>query len=211
MQVDDIIARAAVTLQDPGYDRWSQEELLAYINDAQRTLALARPDEFAKVRVHQVTRTHQQALPPQAYALIDVPRNAHSRQAITQVDAKLLDVAARAWEQAPAGTGAAVYHHYTHDLRNPRVFQLYPAPAVFAQPGAVEVVVAEYPGDCALGGPLRVHAQWAVPVYHYVLFRAFSKDAEVAANGELAAHHHGLFQAAVGQQLQSKAAVAPAA
>ena len=62
-----------------------------------------------------------------------------------------------------------------------------------------------------VAGNIDIPDEWATALRYYVLFRAWSKDAEYGGNPQLAATNYGLFKAELGEQLESAATVAPAA
>jgi hypothetical protein len=103
-----------------------------------------------------------------------------------------------------------------HDLREPRVFQVYPPAATGA---SVDMTYALYPTDVpvpvdgwpasTVTGDIDLSDTWADALLNFVLFKAYSKDAEFGGNSQLASGYLALFNAAVGSQLQSTATVAP--
>lgn len=208
-----IILRAQVALQDTEGVRWGAPELVNYLNDGQREIVRLRPDQKAGTVTLALAAGYKQALGAAHMALIDIPSNATGKhKRITKVDLVQLDAIDPVWRsKAPASEVA----HFCHDLRDPRTFYVYPP----AQSGlAVEAVVSVYPTDVAapngatfasVSGDIDLPDQWADALLNYVLFRAYSKDAEFGGNAQLAASYLGLFNAAIGSQLQSTATVAP--
>ena len=209
-----IILDVQIALLDVSGTRWPATELVKYLHDGQRAIAQMRPDTTATV----VTFTPAAAgarhtLPAAAASLIDIPRNAGVRKrAITKVDQVLLDATVRDWQgMAPA----ADIQHFMHDLREPRAFLTYPPAATTA---ALELVYSAYPAATAtasgpaaatVSGNIDLPDEWANPLLNYVLYRAYSKDAEVAGNAQLAASHLALFNNAAGIQLEASSTVAP--
>lgn len=201
-----IIQDAQTDLQDPEGTRWPVADLAGYLNDGQRELVVARPDETTRTFEATLVQGAEQQLPAAAMLLVDVPRNAAGRRtAIEKTDRRLLEAVQRDWQSM---AGATEFVHFMHDMREPRLFLMYPP----AKAGAKVVLTCsmfpqDVPADGA--GPIGVADQWANALRHYVVFRAFSKDAEYAANATLAASHLALFNSATGAQLQAAAAVAP--
>ena len=60
-----------------------------------------------------------------------------------------------------------------------------------------------------MSGNIDLPDEWANPLLNYVLYRAYSKDAEFAGNAQLAASHLALFNNAAGIQLEASSTVAP--
>jgi len=207
-----IISRAHTTLQDPDGVRWSAVELVDHLNVGQREIVRLRPDQKATTTAVTLTSGFRHTLPDGASTLIDIPNNRTGRfRRITKVDMVQLDAVMPDWRSRAA---AAEIIHFMHDLREPRVFYTYP-PAANA---LVDMVHSVLPTDVPTPtGPMASHvsgmidlsAQWADALLNFVLFKAHSKDAEFGGNSQMAASYLGLFNAAVGSQLQSTATVAP--
>lgn len=210
-----IILDAQLELQDPAGIRWPATELVKHLHDGQRAIAQKRPDTTATVVTFMPTAAGaRHTLPATAASLIDIPRNAAGRKrAITKVDQVLLDATVRDWQgMAPA----AEVLHFMHDLREPRVFLTYP-PASTAV--ALQLVYSAYPAATAtaggaaastVSGNIDLPDEWANALRYYVLYRAWSKDAEYGGNPQLAAANLQLFRGELGEQLESAATVAPA-
>lgn len=208
-----IIFRAQTALQDVSGVRWPADELVRYLNDGQREIVRLRPDQKAASVTMSLVEGYRQTISPDHAALVDVSANASGkRKRITKVDLALLDSVEPAWRSKPA---ASEIVHFCHDLREPRVFYVYPP----AKAGStVEVVVSLYPADVpvpsgasygAVTGNIDLTDQWADALLNFILFKAYSKDAEFGGNAQMAASYLGLFNAAIGSQLQSTATVAP--
>ena len=211
-----IILAAQDELQDPAGIRWPATELVKHLHDGQRAIAQKRPDTTATVVTFTPTAAGtRHTLPAAAASLIDIPRNAVGRKrAITKVDQVLLDATVRDWQgMAPA----AEVLHFMHDLREPRVFLTFPPASATA---SLELVYSAYPAATATAGGAAASTvtgnidlpdEWANALRYYVLYRAWSKDAEYGGNPQLAAANLQLFRGELGEQLESAATVAPAA
>ena len=211
-----IILAAQDELQDPAGVRWPATELVQHLHEGQRAIAQKRPDTTATVVTFAPAAPGaRHTLPAAAASLIDIPRNAAGRKrAITKVDQVLLDATVRDWQGM---TPSAEVLHFMHDLREPRVFLTYPPAAATT---SLELVYSAYPASTptasgatasTVTGNIGLPDEWATALRYYVLFRAWSKDAEYGGNPQLAATNYGLFKAELGEQLESAATVAPAA
>lgn len=58
-------------------------------------------------------------------------------------------------------------------------------------------------------GNINLPDEWANALRYYVLYRAWSKDAEYGGNPQLAAANLQLFRGELGEQLESAATVSP--
>ena len=211
-----IILDAQLELQDLTGIRWPATELVQHLHEGQRAIAQKRPDTTATVVTFSPAAPGaRHTLPAAAASLIDIPRNAAGRKrAITKVDQVLLDATVRDWQGM---TPSAEVQHFMHDLREPRVFLTYPPAAATT---SLELVYSAYPASTpaasgaaasTVSGNIDLPDEWATALRYYVLFRAWSKDAEYGGNPQLAATNYGLFKAELGEQLESAATVAPAA
>jgi hypothetical protein len=210
-----IVLRAQVVLQDETGTRWSANELVRHLNDGQREIARLRPDSTATTLTHTLTTGFKQDLPSTSQALIDIHSNVSgTKRRITKVDMVQLDAVSPDWRNQAGGTEI---RHFMHDLREPRVFYVYPPVSSGVQ---VEMAVSAYPTDVGtptapgllattVTGNISVQDHWAETLLNFVLFKAYSKDAEYGGNANLAAGYLSLFNTAMGTQLQSTSTVAP--
>lgn len=195
MQAIKIITDAAQELQDPEHVRWPVKELAGYVTDGQVFILTKVPDATAVERVLTLAAGSRQQIPDDANALLQVLRNMDGRQrAIRQIARDLLDASAPNWA---SGSQRATVIHFIADPRTPRLFDVYP-PAV--EGVKVLALLALEPVPIADDGQtdLSVEPELAEALFHYVMFRAYSKDAEHAAILPLATAHQQLFTDALG-------------
>lgn len=208
-----IIARAAELLNDLEGVRWPATDLVAHLNDGQRALVAVRPDATASPLDLVLVAGPRQTLPDAVNQLMNIHRNTTGKQRVVrQTTRDVLDAVAPNWT---AGQPRAEIIHFMYDPRIPRVFDVYPP----AMPGVqVDATVSLLPVDIpAPAGPLAANVTGTIAVneihanalLHFVLFRAFAKDAESGGNADLSAAHYSAFTAAIGGQLQASAMVAP--
>lgn len=176
----DLINRVAVTLQDPTFVRWTQQELLNYLNDAQRQVVLFRPDAYAVNYTHTCTASAKQTLPSSALRLVNVVRNKDGR-AITKVDRAILDVQLPTWFET--AVGADGIKHYVYDAADPKTFYVYPKPTTSNQ---IEVVHSASPADLTIANfttdvqTITLDDIYANAIMDYMMYRAYQKDSEFA-------------------------------
>ena len=208
-----VIQRVVVTLQDPNAVRWSTAELVRYLNDGQRDIALIRPDATATQATMALAAGARQTLDSTGAKLLDVIRNTTGAQrAIRLTDRAVLDAHNPDWYSK---TGATEIRHYTFDSREPRVFYVYPPAALGA---SVEMVYSAYPANItepsagalytAVTGNISVQDIFANALTNYILYRAFSKDAETV-NAAAAQAYYQLYQSMLGTELSGTTGVAP--
>lgn len=148
----DIVAEARVNLGDQDEVRWSQSDLLGYLNDAQREIAILRPDASVSVTALQLTaNASRHALPATATRLIKITRNMGADgttpgRAITLAQNDEVDRVDPNWHTA---TAAAAIEHFVYDGKSPKVFYTYPRPNAALY---VEAHLAVPPADATING-----------------------------------------------------------
>lgn len=212
-----IVRRAVETLQDTNNVRWSIGELVRYLNDGQREIATTRPDATATTISHALVAGTKQAIPTTGSKLISVVRNTGgSKRSIRMTNRVILDAQVPDWHDA---TGVTEIIHYMYDVREPKVFYVYPPAA--SSGASVELVHSAYPADITepgagtsytdVAGNISVADQYANALNDYILFRAYTKDAEYAANAARAQAHYGAFSGALGVEFSGTTGVTPKA
>lgn len=198
----DLINRVAVTLQDPTFVRWPNQELLNYLNDAQRQVVLFRPDAKAVNAPFTCVNAAKQTLPADGLRLINVLRNTGGR-AITKVDRGILDVQLPAWYETAVGTEGI--KHYVYDALDPKNFYVFPKPAASAQidivyaMSPVDIVISNYTTDTQVIGIDDIYAN---ALMDYMMYRAYQKDSEFA-NLNRAAVYYQAFSTSLGIKSQA--------
>ena len=205
-----ILQRAITALTDEGNVRWTVTELVRYLNDGQREIITYRPDATATTATVALSVGARQTLPDAAFKLLDVIRNSGgTKAAVRKIDQKLLDAQLPSWQN---GTTSTVVKHYMYDLRDIRVFYVYPPAATGA---SLEMLYSAKPTDIAeqtavnsVTGNISVHDLFANALQDYILYRAFAKDAEYG-NVAMATAHYQAFQNAVGVEASATANASP--
>ena len=213
----NLLLRIEDSLQDTTNVRWSEAELLRYINDAQREIVNLRPEASADHANVQLSTGTEQAIPDVGLRLIKVVRNmsaaggsATGKRTIRIVDREILDTLEPDWHD-PAVTGEAAHttsvKHYVFDEDDPRKYYVYPGVAGNAY---VEIVFSRTPTDLAnTSATLYIDDIYANAVIDYALYRAYLKDAEFAGNQQRAGMHYQLFTSSLGAGGQSQTVVSP--
>ena len=202
--VNSIVDRVQAVLQDTTGVRWPvNNELVLWINDAQREIALLKPDASAVTNTITLVTGTKQSIPTSGNRLLRVVRNMSAasngdgKRAIRLVDNRVLDSQTPDWHD-PNVTGDAAHtnivKHYTYEESSPRNFYVYPGVSGNAY---VEIVYSANPSTVAAGGNLSVPDIYANAVMNYVLYMAYMKDAEFAGNNQRASTHYQLFTASV--------------
>ena len=204
-QVNALVERASTLIQDATNVRWPIPELVGWLNDGQREVALNKPEASVKnVSVALIAGSTKQTLPADAVLLIDVVRNTGSGgssigPAVRLTDREVLDAQRPSWHSDANTVG--YIQHYTYDTRDPKNFYVYPkAPGGGWQ---IEVVYSSSPQDAVTGGVISIDDTYANALLDYILYRAYSKDAEYAGNANLAVAHYTAFANSLGIKTQN--------
>jgi hypothetical protein len=195
-----VIDKAQIILQDTGAVRWPETELLGWLNDAQREICTYKPDAYVVNESVVTTVGSKQTLPAGGLTLIDVIRNFNGStagNAIRQIDMRILDDQIPGWHSA---TPANVALYYAFDPRNQKNFYLYP-PSDGNANTKVELVYAKAPADIVIGSTILVDDIYSNAIMDYVLYRAYSKDVDYAADdGRANVHYQRFVQAMTGKE-----------
>jgi len=202
--VQSVIDRAQTVLQDTTGVRWPVvAELVLWVNDAQREIALLKPDAAAVNDTITLIAGTKQSIPTGGNRLLKVVRNMSSasdgtgKRAVRLVDREVLDAQTPDWhDPTVAGDAAhtAVVKHYIYDEGNPRNFYVYPGINGAAY---LEIIYSSNPAAVAQVDNLSIPDIFANAVLNYVLYMAYMKDAEYAGNQQRASSHFQLFTASV--------------
>lgn len=215
LTAQSIVRRATDIIQDKTSVRWPADELVRWLNDAQREVALFRPDAFSTYGPIALVAGSRQSLPANSVKLIDIPNNtAGTKEAIRQVPRQSLDDQTPGWHGL---TGVTTIKHFMYDPRDPRAFYVYPPAA--ASGASVNAIYAVYPSDIAepapgldytaVTGNINVADIFGNAVLDFILYKAYSKDSEYAGNAARAQGHYAAFMASVGAEIKATLAVAP--
>ena len=205
--VSDIVERVQAVLQDTTGVRWPvTSELLLWINDAQRELALLKPDATASTSQVTLDTGTKQGIPNDGNRLLKVVRNVdgsgNGKRSVRLVDGDILDSQTPDWHDS-AVTGDAqhstVVKHYIYSEDDPKVYYVYPG-VQSGQTVKVEIIYSKNPDDVTGTGEsdyISVADIYSNAIMNYVLYMAYMKDSEYAGNQQRASTHYQLFTASV--------------
>lgn len=198
-----LIDRTSIILQDATNIRWPRVELLGWLNDGEREIVLNKPNAYIKNVPTPLAAGTKQNLPVDGVSLIDIPRNVGG-PAVRVVSREILDAQTPAWHQAvPANT----IKHFVYSPLDPKTFYVYPPSSGVSQ---VDLVYAASPTDVTEGSTILVDDVYATALINYMLYRAYSKDAEYAANAAQATAFYGQFMTLLGAKVTAETVTSPA-
>ena len=219
IKVIEVIDRVEDVLQDSNV-RWPRLELQNWLNECYLQITLLRPDAASKVADFTCAAGTKQNLTTgfsTALRLIDVVRNVAAtsdKKVVRLIDRSVLDDQRPAWHNE---TQTVNIQNYTFDQRNPKYFYVYPPATTAAK---LEVVYSDLPGEHALSESdlnpagsntevIKLDDTYLSAIIDWILYRAFSKDAEHAANAARATAHYNTFMQFIGNKTQSDMGAGP--
>lgn len=185
--VASVLTNVTTILNDAGMTRWVLSELLAWGSEGQVELVKIKPDAKLVIADLQLAAGARQKCPDDCVDLTDVISNADG-SIVTPCDQETLNRFMPNWMRRLTGTKVA---HWMKDA-NPGYFYVYPAQSV-AAPGLVTVSYAAKPLPLVANGRIDVRDIYAANLENYILFRAYSKDAEDAGNAAIAEAYYQAF------------------
>lgn len=208
--------------QDTSSIRWPANELVRFINDGQREIIKARPDALNITATGTLAAGTRQDLDaiftvaPLPLKLIEITRNmaaTSTKRAVRQCQRNILDAQIPGWHNLTQSVNVV---HFTHDIRDPKTFYVYPPSTALAQ---LEIMYAAYPTDVTepadgatyadIAGNISVADIYAADLVDYVLYRCYEKDASYAGNAARSAKHYAAFAQSLGVELNATAQVSP--
>ena len=208
----ELLTRAGDILQDQTSVRWAQAELLRYLNDGRRELAIHRPDIYSFSAIMPLVAGTKQSIPSDGNRFLDAVRNVTSGgtvgRAVRITEREILDAQLPDWHTEAASTAIK---HFMFDERSPKLFYVYPPAAAAHQ---LEIVYSKSPVDIASGDVASTSALTGEDIYSgtlldYILYRAFSKDSEYAGNLQRAGVHYQMFAGSLGIGNRKRYATSP--
>ena len=196
LTASQVLTRAGDLIQDATNVRWSAAELLRWLNDGRREIAITRPDIYAVVAVVTLAAGTRQTVPTDSSRFLDAYRNMDATgqipgRSVRLVKREHMDEYSPDWHSATAG----VTQDFMFDERVPTAFFVYPPALAGAK---LEIAYAQAPADVVEGDTLTQEGIYAGALVDYICYRAFLKDATHAGNAQRSASAYAQFAAAIG-------------
>lgn len=214
--VGTVINNTKAVLQEITEDgtRWKNEELLAWLNESYQAIVQVKPDVGAVNKVVELAEGTRQVIPDDGLRLIDVVRNTTAGSNLLGIliaSRRTLDATRRGWH---ADTPSINIEQYVFDDHDPTHYYVYPPAKLGTQ---IEIIYSAVPmaHDLSVGfnaikeNPINLNDSYAPVMTDYILYRAFSKDAEHAVNLNRAQMHRQSYMQALGQKVQVDYATSP--
>ncbi|OEE65852.1 hypothetical protein A1OO_08570 [Enterovibrio norvegicus FF-33] len=193
MQISDVINVMAEQLIDKRFVRWSEAELLLYINQALSILAVNLPDEFRRTDTVN-SESSEVVLPEGAISLMSV--DAVDDMGVSFVALEKLNQLDPMWRVREGQPSS-----WTQAREEKTRYWLYPSPS-----HAVSVTHT-YSAFSFLHGDdvLPIKDAYVSAVMDFVLHRAYGKDGQNASEQNKSLLHLQLFNAAIGNVMDLSA------
>lgn len=190
-----ICVTAAKVLQDDTNIAYPLDELLAYLNMGQRELVLGKPDAYVKNESIPLVAGTRQSIPADGNVFMRITRmmgaNGTTPGIVPRpIPMNVLDEQKPSWHTDPANASA---QHFAYDDRDKRHFYVYPPQP--ATPSQAEIIYSATPPEVTIDQPLAVSDLYQSALLDYVLYRAYSKDAEYTRNDAKATAYYQTFGA----------------
>ena len=223
--VDEV--RAQLNDEDTNNLRWTDTEMLRFVNAGQRQIVMFVPEANIIEATFSVTADSdaRQTIPADGVKFIKITANDDTGNtqrgpAITQIDIDAIDSSfpdwmytATIWPRTETlndvHSDSVNFEHYMHDPREPKIFYLYPAPDL-STTHSVFLVYAQLPTDLsALSNTFALDDEYQNAMVEYVQYRALSKDGRYGAGADLRRDLWNNFRQALGLKIEGDARVGP--
>ena len=204
-----ILARANEIAQDEAAVTWREDQGLEWLNDAQRAVAIVRPDSSVLSGPMLLVAGTEQKI--SGHRLMAVTHNlgddgSTPGRAIRLVERGVKDDHDPNWHTETPGT---VIKEYIYDERVPDTFHTSP-PVAAGQSVYIHVDQSVTPADvAAVGNPITLADNYGPALIEWVIYRFFSRDAEEVPDLQRAAAHFQAFFNILGQKIQFDLAISP--
>ena len=195
-----IIDRATETLYDETNVRWTEEELLEHLSDAQRASVLHLPEINPVGTVIRCASGTRQMIPADGFKLIDVVRNMGTSavwattdpyngttpgRAIRSCDRSVIDQSTPEWHAVGADEATPTLN-FMYDTRDRRAFYVYPSqPQSAGNQQLIEIIYSAPPVELAtVSDVIGLDDVYQPALLSYVLHRAYAKDLPSEMNSE---------------------------
>lgn len=205
MLTGDLIERVAQDLGDEDGVLFSQTRLRRFLDEAQRTLVMLRPDAGSRVAaVLLKAGDTRQPLPEGACRFLGLTRNMGSDgvtpgRTITLVERSALNTAAGTWHMQP---GADSVDNYAFNADTPDVFYVSPPPAENVYVEMEYAATPQFPATSET--PLSVDVIWAGPLREYMMYLGYSESVTDESQRQRAEWHLQKFYVLLGEESKAR-------
>lgn len=195
--------RAVLVDVDVPY-RWSDADLVGFLNAGEREIVKNKPNAFTAVTLLQLAAGTRQAVPTNVVTILDMPRNmgldgVTVGAAPKRIAKAVIDVMVPAWHMADA---AAAVKYFIRDDDDQKHFYVFPPQP--ATPAYVELLGSCYPPEITVDNidtaTSNLDNIYVNSLIDYILYRAFQVDTQAGSPARSIAHYN-MFAQGVGLKM----------
>ncbi len=226
--VDEV--RAQINDEDTLNLRWSDAEMLRYVNAGQRQIVHFVPESNIIVTSGSVSAgdDSRRTLPAggikfvKCFAEDSINEMPVGAGVMREVELDAMNTLFPEWSYTQVeqprvptvpdiiGSGNLRFEHYMHDPREPKVFYIWPPPPPSGSVGGLSVVYVDLPSDLAsLASTFALDDQYQNAMIIYVTYRALRKDGRHGGGRTLRTTLWNDFRTALGMEIEATARVSP--
>lgn len=205
--VRTLIDKALIVLQDTGKTRWSDEDMLGWVNSAAKEIVSLKPNVNIQNSSVALVAGVKQTIT--GIAIARVTRNMGAAGAVPgrAIDFTTLETLNGFIPDWPTHTAAAAVKFYAVDPRDLETFYVYPPqPASTTQ--QVEVIQSVLPTTLVIANiatdKIPLDDVYETALLHGTLKWAFAEDTDIADQARSEAHHKKMLEA-IGYKSQAEA------
>ena len=196
--------------------RWSDAELIGYINAGQRAIVVLVPEAntIETVVDHTTSRIARQSLPSGGIKFIKATRNFASdgttpQGTVRYAEKDSLDTYEPNWEYVSTkADGANYFEHFCHDKREPKIYYVYPAPA--ADNKRLGIAYSANPTELAdVDATVILSDEYTESLIAYVVYRALNKESRETMPDQFQKDLYAQFLTTLGIKRAIEASVSP--
>jgi hypothetical protein len=205
--VKSVLDRVNTILVDVTKTRWTYDELIIWFNDAVLAVVNKRPDANVQNTSYLLTANEsKQVLPANGLRWIEVIYNEPTGSPIRKTIRRQLDDQIPNWHKSTGNEPT----QYVFDDRDPKVIYVYPQVTTEKSIQACYSIAPSAIGIADIAtAVIPIDDNYVNPLVDFILYRAYSKDADYAANAQRAAGHLQAFGAELGDKYQVDKAYNP--
>lgn len=175
MDIKALINDVAVTLNDPDFVRWSEANLIQYLNDGCLLLCQLNPLTNAKTAVITLNNGTLQQAGSDSLGIINIHRSVTTGRSLRRIDPRLLDTVLPLWQEKELSDDT---REFILDSMVKNRFWVYPPALGNAR---VEATISKKPEVVGLPvnnvyDPFPLDDEHSNTIKTYMLHRAYSTD-----------------------------------
>lgn len=202
ISVASLVIRIRETLLDPQAVRWSDAEIISYLNAAVSALVSTKPDLFVVYTRLAMVAGVRQFIPADGDQFVEAYANS-AGAAVRMIDRLSLDDSRPNWSVETAGPTK----HVMLDGRDKNSFLVYPpaSAGLLLEIGYIKSPARMVPGD---GSSIPVPDQYENALYYFTLAHAYAKNAKRGDTGKFSGYM-SMFTNVIGAVNNSQNTFAP--